>query len=132
MNKYVLLLYVIFFISFSGIAQNALPDGTYFVKNDEFADEEPSDNKMLIQNTTVILTVLGKAETFELEWIDKDSFVVKGFTESVTPSAFEKEQLADYRPSYNVTKVENGEYFFNLGDQNSSRHIQTGKFVKIE
>ncbi len=119
-------------ISFSGIAQNALPNGNYIIKNDEFADEDSSDNKMLIQNTTVILTVLGKAETFELEWIDNNSFVVKGFTESVTPSIFEKEQLADYRSSYNITKVENGEYFFNLGDQNSIRHIQTGRFVKIE
>ncbi len=68
----------------------------------------------------------------ELYLIDSDSFVVKGYTESVHPSSFEKEQLADYRPSFNISKIENGEYHFRFGDQNSNRDINSGRFVKVK
>ena len=132
MKKYFCLLVGMFLISFYGMAQNALPDGNYLIKHDELGDDEFGDIGMLIKNGQVVLTILGTAQTFDLEWIDDDSFVVKGYTESVNPSTFERNQLADYRPSYNITKGENGERFFNLGDQNSTRHIQTGRIVKVD
>lgn len=132
MKKYFFLSAGLFLMSLSGMAQNALPDGNYIIKHDVLGDSEFDDIGMLIQNGKVVLAILGAAQTYDLEWIDEDSFVVKGFTESANPSTFERNQLADYRPSYNITTSENGEYFYNLGDQNSNRHIHTGKFVRVE
>ena len=65
MNKYFYLLTGMFLISTSSFAQNALPDGNYIIKHDALGDSEFDDIGMSILNYQVVVTILGKPETFD-------------------------------------------------------------------
>ncbi len=110
---------------------NLLPDGTYVAVLDEkYKKMELNDFEFTVQNNQFVIKKADKLETFEMEWLDENSFVVKGYTESVSPNTFEQNLLKDYRPTFNIFKNNKNEYKFTIGTENEKEPILAGKLVQ--
>ena len=122
---------LVLFTSFSRNKESRiLPNGHYAAVLDE--KYELNNYEILIQDDVLVLTLLNKSETYELNWIDGNSFVVKGYTEPKNPNSFEQEMLNSFRPLYIITKQENDTYYFKLGTKEDPIPIYSGKFIKIK
>ncbi|WP_298120852.1 hypothetical protein [Flavobacterium sp.] len=110
---------------------NVLPDGHYSaILDDEFKKKELNDFEFLIQNGKFTIKIDDKFEALEMEWLDENSFVVKGYTEPKSPNEFEKKLLKDNRPTFNIVKNVDNEYYFTLGQESDKSPIISGKFIK--
>lgn len=112
---------------------NLLPDGYYSaILDEEFKKRELNDFEFLLQNDKFTIKIADKLETLEMEWLDDNSFIVKGYTEPKSPNEFEQKLLKDYRPTFNITKNNENEYYFTLGQESDKSLILSGKFIKSE
>ena len=108
-----------------------IPPGKYHLQYDKKYVNSDYSPVFTLEYERFIMTSNDKVENLEIRWIDENSFIVKDFTESANPSAFEQEQLKSYRASFNIVREENNEYYFVLGDKKKQDTILSGKFVKI-
>ena len=112
---------------------DVLPDGYYSaILDEEFKKRELNDFEFLIHNDKFTIQIADKLETLEMEWLDENSFVVKGYTEPKSPNELEKKLLKGYRPTFNITKSSEDEYHFTLGQESEKSPIFSGKFIKSE
>lgn len=110
---------------------NVLPDGHYTaVLDEEFKKKELNDFEFLLQNNKFTIQIADKLEILEVEWLDENSFVVKGYTEPKSPNELEQKMLKDYRPTFNITKNNENEYYFTLGQESDKNPILSGKLIK--
>jgi len=111
---------------------NVLPNGFYkAVLDEEFKKMELNDFEFTILDNKFTRTIDDKLETLELEWLDENSFVVKGYTEPASPDKFEQKMINEYRPSFNIIKISNNEYYFTLAEESEEQPIFSGRFVKL-
>lgn len=111
--------------------KNALPDGHYFVSVDEeYKKGGILDFEFTIENDKFIIKLADKINTFDVIWTDKNSFIVKGYTEPVSPDAFELKILKKYKPTFNIIKQVENDYYFTLGPESDESPIFSGKFTK--
>jgi len=108
-----------------------LPDGYYYATLDEeFKKRELNDFEFLVQNGKFTIKIAEQLETLEMEWLDENSFIVKGYTEPKLPNELEQKILKDYRPTFNITKNNENEYYFTLGQESDKSPILSGKLIK--
>ena len=108
-----------------------LPDGHYSAVLDEkYKKMELNDFEFTIQNNKFTMNIADKFETLEIEWLDENSFVVKGYTEPKNPNEFDKKMLEGNRPTFNIIKNIDNEYYFTLGQESDVNPIFSGRFIK--
>ena len=131
--KSIINLLLIIFITFSTIddSANKIPVGKYRLQWDEKYIDSNNHGIFTLENDRFIMSFPDRVENLKVEWIDADSFIVKNYTESANPSAFEYDQIKRYRASFNILREENNEYYFIIGDQKKRDTLFSGKFVKI-
>ena len=111
---------------------NVLPDGYYSaILDEEFKKRELNDFEFLVQNGKFTIKIAEQLETLEMEWLDENSFIVKGYTEPKSPNELEQKILKDYRPTFNIYKNNNEEYTFSVGEENEKEPILAGSLTKI-
>ena len=109
-----------------------LPDGNYVaVLNKQYKDNGLVDYEFTIKNDKFIIKIGNTTEMLDINWIDENSFIVKGYTEPSSPSKTTKNVVSAYRISFNITKQEGNEYHFNLGRESENDPVYSGKFVKF-
>lgn len=133
MKKFFVLLTFILLSSFTIKSEsNLLPDGYYSaILDEEFKKRELNDFEFLMQNGKFTIKIADKLEILEMEWLDENSFIVKGYTEPKSPSEFEQKLLKNYRPTFNIYKNNNEEYTFSVGEENEKEPILAGSLTKI-
>ena len=110
-----------------------LPDGYYSaILDEEYKKRELNDFEFLLENGKFKILIADKLETLEVEWLDENSFVVKGYTEPKSPNELEQKMLKTHRPSFNITKISEDEYHFTLGQESEKNPISSGKLIKSE
>ena len=130
-NFFVIITFILLSSFTIKLESNVLPNGHYFAVLDEkFKKMELNDFEFLVENNKFTIKIADKFETLEMEWLDENSFVVKGYTEPKSPSEFEQNLLKDYRPTFNITKNSNNEYHFTLGEESEKSPIFSGKLIK--
>ncbi len=109
-----------------------LPDGNYVaVLDKQYKDNGLVDYEFTIKNDKFIIKIGNTTEMLDINWIDENSFIVKGYTEPSSPSKNTKNVVSAYRISFNITKQEGNEYHFNLGKESENDPVYSGKFVKF-
>lgn len=109
-----------------------LPDGNYVaVLDKQYKDNGLVDYEFTIKNDKFIIKIGNTTEMLDINWIDENSFIVKGYTEPSSPSKTTKNVVSAYRISFNITKQEGNEYHFNLGKESENDPVYSGKFVKF-
>lgn len=109
-----------------------LPDGNYVaVLDKQYKDNGLVDYEFTIKNDKFIIKIGNTTEMLDINWIDENSFIVKGYTEPSSPSKTTKNVVSAYRISFNITKQEGNEYHFNLGRESENDPVYSGKFVKF-
>ncbi len=131
------LLFFFFFLSLSSFCINSiekkLPNGKYLVELEQkYIDSGLKNFKFTIENEICIMEIAKKLENLEVNWIDENSFIVKGYTEPANPNNVEREIMKNYIISFNITREDKDEYYFTLGNQSNEDIIYSGKFVKIK
>jgi hypothetical protein len=110
-----------------------LPDGYYSaILDEEYKKRELNDFEFLLENGKFKILIADKLETLEVEWLDENSFVVKGYTEPKSPNELEQKMLKTNRPTFNITKISEDEYHFTLGQESEKNPISSGKLIKSE
>ena len=110
-----------------------LQNGDYIVELDkEYKESGLNDFDFTLENEKFITQIAGKYETLEIIWVDENSFIVIGLTEPANPDESEKEILKNTIIYFRISKQENNEYFFTLGEAFDKFPIYAGKFVKTE
>ncbi len=113
--------------------EKKLPNGKYLVELDQkYIDLGLKNFEITIENEICVMEIAKKLENLEINWIDEDSFIVKGYTEPANPNNVEREIMKNYSVSFNITHKEKNEYYFTLGDQSKEDIVYSGKFVKIK
>ena len=98
-----------------------LPDGNYVaVLDKQYKDNGLVDYEFTIKNDKFIIKIGNTTEMLDINWIDENSFIVKGYTEPSSPSKTTKNVVSAYRISFNITKQEGNEYHFNLGKESEN------------
>lgn len=109
-----------------------LPDGNYVaVLDKQYKDNGLVDYEFTIKNDKFIIKIGNTTEMLDINRIDENSFIVKGYTEPSSPSKNTKNVVSAYRISFNITKQEGNEYHFNLGKESENDPVYSGKFVKF-
>ena len=109
-----------------------LPDGNYVaVLDKQYKDNGLVDYEFTIKNDKFIIKIGNTTEMLDINWIDENSFIVKGYTEPSSPSKTTKNVVSAYRISFNITKQEGNEYHFNLGKESENDPVYSGKFIKF-
>lgn len=110
---------------------NVLPDGHYSaILDEEFKKMELNNFEFLLEKGKFKILIADKLETLDIEWLDENSFVVIGYTEPKNPNEFDKKMLEGNRPTFNIIKNINNEYYFTLGKESEQNPILSGKFIK--
>ncbi len=133
MKKLLILFCFVVMSSFS-IKSDArkLPDGHYLAALDkQYKDNGLVDYEFTIKNDKFIIKIGNTTEMLDINWIDENSFIVKGYTEPLSPSNTEKKVVSEYKISFNITKQDGNEYHFNLGKESENDPIYSGKFIKF-
>lgn len=132
MKNFFVILTFILFSSFTIKTESCvLPDGYYSaILNKEYKKKELNDFEFLLENDKFKILIADKLETLEIEWLDENSFLVKGYTEPKSPNELEQKILKDYRPTFNIIKNIDNEYYFTLGQELDKSPIISGKFIK--
>ena len=108
-----------------------LPDGHYFVKLDEkYKKMDLNDFEVTIMNGKFVIKLSNKVEILGMDWIDDNSFIVKGYTEPKTPNSLEQKLFSNSKQSFNITKQIDSEYYFTLGVESDNNPVFSGKFIK--
>lgn len=111
----------------------ALQNGHYLVELDkEYKERGLNDFDFTLENEKFIMKIEDKYETLEINWVDKNTFLVKGYTEPMNPNETEKKILKSTKIYFRITKQKKNEYFFKLGEEFDKHPVYAGKFVKIE
>ena len=111
----------------------ALQNGHYLVELDkEYKERGLNDFDFTLENEKFIMKIEDKYETLEINWVDKNTFLVKGYTEPMNPNETEKKILKSTKIYFRITKQKKNEYFFKLGEEFDNYPVYAGKFVKIE
>jgi hypothetical protein len=132
-NFYVIMTFILLSSFTIKSESNVLPDGYYTAVLDEkFKKMELNDFDFLLQNGKFTTKIADKLETLEVEWLDENSFVVKGYTEPKSPNEFEQKMLENNRPTFNISKNNANEYYFTLGQESEKNPIFSGKLIKSE
>ena len=97
----------------------------------QYKDNGLVDYEFTIKNDKFIIKIGNTTEMLDINWIDENSFIVKGYTEPSSPSKTTKNVVSAYRISFNITKQEGNEYHFNLGKESENDPVYSGKFVKF-
>jgi hypothetical protein len=109
-----------------------LPDGYYkAILNEKWKKMELNDFEFLLENGKFTTKIADKLEILEVEWLDENSFIVKGYTEPKSPNEFEQKLLKDYRPTFNIFKNNKEEYSFTVGEESEKEPILAGSLTKI-
>lgn len=133
MKKLLILFCFIVMSSFSVKSDmRKLPDGNYVaVLDKQYKDNGLVDYEFTIKNDKFIIKIGNTTEMLDINWIDENSFIVKGYTEPSSPSKTTKNVVSAYRISFNITKQEGNKYHFNLGRESENDPVYSGKFVKF-
>ena len=107
-----------------------MPPGRYVLQYDKGSDAA-QDACFTLEYDRFIMKFADHQENLEVQWLDADSFIVIGLTESADPKQFEIEMLKNYRPSFNIVRQAQGEYHFVLGSEIKKDTISTGKFTVL-
>ena len=111
----------------------ALQNGHYLVELDkEYKEHGLNDFDFTLENEKFIMKIEDKYETLEINWVDENTFLVKGYTEPMNPNETEKKILKSTKIYFRITKQKKNEYFFKLGEEFDKYPVYAGKFVKIE
>ena len=111
----------------------ALQNGHYLVELDkEYKERGLNDFDFTLENEKFIMKIEDKYETLEINWVDENTFLVKGYTEPMNPNETEKKILKSTKIYFRITKQEKNKYFFKLGEEFDKYPVYAGKFVKIE
>ncbi len=130
-NFFVILTFILLSSFTIKTESGVLPDGYYSaILDEEYKKKELNDFEFLLENGKFKILIADKLETLEIEWLDENSFVVKGYTEPKSPNELEQKMLKDYRPTFNITKSNEDEYYFTLGKESEKKPIFSGKFIK--
>ena len=131
-NLLVLMLFIIL-TSFSTDKEPIkLSDGNYITKLDtQYTKNGLLDFKFKIDKNLFIIKIADKTEELEMIWVDENSFIVKGYTEPKKPTDFEESLLKNYRPTFNIIKQIDDEYYFTLGQESDESPIYSGKFLRL-
>ena len=114
-------------------AARKLPNGHYnVILNNEFKERGLNNYEFTLENEKIALKIANKIENLELNWIDENSFIVKGLTEPSNQSNEVKEILKNGRITFQILKQEKNEYYFILGEKQDEYPIYAGKFIKTE
>lgn len=132
-NLFVIVVLVIF-SSFSVLEkQQKLPNGYYrVVLDDKYKERGLNDYEFNLQDKQFIYILNTTTESFEILWVDQNSFIVKGLTEPVNPNETEQEILKKAKIYFRITKQEKNVYFFKLGEASDDYPVYAGKFIKTE
>lgn len=133
--KNILILFIFVLLSSFSInsIEKKLPNGKYLVELDQkYIDLGLKNFEITIENEICVMEIAKKLEKLEINWIDENSFIIKGYTEPANPNNVEREIMKNYSVSFNITHKEKNEYYFTLGNQLNGDIIYSGKFVKIK
>ena len=120
--------------SFVGIEKpRLLKNGHYRVElNKEYKERGLNDFDFTLENEKFITKIAHQYETLTIVWVDENAFIVKGLTEPANPNETEKEILKNTKIYFRITKQENNNYFFTLGEEFDKYPIYAGKFIKTD
>lgn len=137
MKKLFIAFSLFFFIILSSFKENnrdrKLQNGHYFVELDkEYKELGLNNYEFTLEDQKFIHKVKDRIENLEIVWIDDSSFKVKGLTEPLNPTDLEKEIIKTNTIYFRITKQEDKNYYFVLGEEFDEYPVYSGKFVKIK
>jgi len=132
-NAFILFTFILLtsFTTTNGIKK--LPNGHYDVELDkEYLERGANNFDFTLENDKFIMKIAEKYEVLEINWIDENTFIVKGFTEPLNPTELEKKIMGNTKIVFKITKQEGNKYYFTLGEEFDKYPIFSGKIVKTE
>ncbi len=129
MKKVCVLFVLISFTSFtSKVEEKKLPNGHYIVELDQkYKDSGMNDFDFTLENQKFTMKIANKYEDLEINWIDENSFIVKGFTEPLNPPDFLKD---GEKFIIQIAKIDDSSFYFTMGLKFDEHPIFAGKFIK--
>ncbi|MFY0481027.1 hypothetical protein ACI6PS_00365 [Flavobacterium sp. PLA-1-15] len=137
MKKSLILFSVLFFIVLSSFKRDrnekVLPNGHYLVQLDKkYSEQGLNDYEFILEDRKFIHKLKDKIDDFQIDWVDENSFKVKGLTEPLNPIEREKELLENNTIYFRIIKIESNNYHFILGEEFDKYPVYSGKFIKIK
>ena len=110
-----------------------LPNGHYKVElYKEYIEIGVNNYDFTLENEKFTMKIGDKYETLEIYWVDKNTFLVRGYTEPLNPTEAEKKAMGNSKIYYRITKQQGNEYYFYLGEEFDKHPVYAGKFVKTD
>lgn len=110
-----------------------LPNGHYLVVLDQqYKDRGLNDYEFTLDNEKFLYQLNQQIEHFEMVWVDDTSFRVKGLTEPMHPTDFEKTLIAANTIFFRIVKQEKNNYYFILGEASDNYPVYSGKLIKTD
>lgn len=108
-----------------------LPNGHYKAELDKkYIDIGLKNFDFNIENEKFTIKIADKYETLEIYWVDKSTFLVRGYTEPLNPTEAEKKRTENSKIYFRITNQIGNAYYFYLGENLDKHPVYEGKFVK--
>lgn len=132
MKNVFILFTFIFLTSFAyKVENNKLQNGHYLVKlDDKYKNQGLNDFDFTLENEKFTMKIANEYKELEIIWVDEKTFIVKGYTESANPTKLEKSFSKKDKLYFQISKIDDKEYYFTLGMLNDQYPIYAGKFIK--
>lgn len=132
--KNILTLLILFLLtSFTAHTDRKLPNGQYLVVLDKkFRDAGLKDYGFTLENEKFTIEISNTPEILEINWLDENTFIVKGLSEPRFPNPLEQEVMKTSRMVFQLTGQDNNNYFFKLGEKDDHYPLYAGKFIKVK
>lgn len=132
MKNVFILFTFIFLTSFAyKVENNKLQNGHYLVKlDDKYKNQGLNDFDFTLENEKFTMKIANEYKELEIIWVDEKTFIVKGYTESANPIKLEKSFSKKDKLYFQISKIDDKEYYFTLGLLNDQYPIYAGKFIK--
>lgn len=132
-NLFILFAFITLTAFTFNVTTSTLPNGHYLVQLDKkFKDQGLNDFDFTLENEKFIMKIAERYEVLEMNWIDENTFLVKGYTEPLNPTDAEKKAMGNSKIVFEITKQEGNKYYFTLGEKFDKYPIFSGKFIKTE
>ena len=131
--KSLIVIPILLLLTFTKVDESAnLPNGKYFVELDEKYKDRLNNYEFILQDEEFIILLEDTVESLKITWLDENSFIVKGLTESSVQTEETKNMKDEDRMVFTISSQKDNYYYFRLGNQSQSIPVYSGKFIVLK
>ena len=131
--KFFIVIPILFLLTFTKVDESAkLPNGKYFVELDVKYQDTLNNYEFILQDQEFIVILKDNIKNLKITWLDENSFIVKGLTESSYETEETKITKEADRMVFTLSNQKDNYYYFRLGNQSQAIPVYSGKFILLK